>query len=100
MEKLEEIKKTNKTPQDKIDKVKIRYDKKKTEITRTINLKNILKLGRAPSKKTMEKYDISYETVCLILEQAIRNLKSSRPDTEENTDLENKIFVDVNAETL
>jgi len=84
MENPEEIVKKTKTPQNKLDKVKARYDLKKTEITRNLNLNNILKLGRAPSRKTMEKYDISFETVCLILEEAIRNLKKSQAVLEEN----------------
>jgi len=79
-----EVKKKTKTPQDKLDKVKARYDEKKTEITRNINLNNILKLGRAPSRKTMEKYQISFESVCLILEECIRNLKKSQATVEEN----------------
>ena len=84
MENPEEIVKKTKTPQAKLDKVKARYDEKKTEITRNINLNNIMKLGRAPSRKTMEKYEISYESVCLILEQVIRNLKKSQATVEEN----------------
>ena len=83
MENPAENKKINKTAQDKLDKVKKRYEEKKTEIVRGINLTNILKFGRCPSKKTMEKYDISYETVCLILEQSIKNLKNSRLAQEE-----------------
>ena len=84
MENPEEIVKKTKTPQAKLDKVKARYDEKKTEITRNINLNNIMKLGRAPSRKTMQKYEISYESVCLILEQVIRNLKKSQATVEEN----------------
>lgn len=65
-------KKTNKTPQEKIDKATARYHAKKDEVLKMAALKNICEFGRLPFQSTIVKHQLNWEDMAHCLESYIK----------------------------
>jgi hypothetical protein len=70
---LQDKKKQNKTPQDKIDKASARYYAKKDEVLKMVALKNICEHGRIPFQSTIVKHELDWQDIAKCLESYIKD---------------------------